>query len=157
MTGVQTCTLPICVPSPRIHIRSMDTRWGSCLPQKAIITLNRHLLEMPVSCIEYVVLHEFCHFLYPNHSKDFYAILSTLMPDWQQRKKLLDKNAQFEWSQKYETFCGGESWRVYNQQTRKQCLRIYKDHFALQNACWEIPNPFKSAPSRRRLRDGIAE
>ena len=24
---------------------------------------------------------------------------------------------------------------------RKQCLRIYKDHFALQNACWEIPNP----------------
>ena len=97
------------VPSPRIHIRSMDTRWGSCLPQKAIITLNRHLLEMPSSCIEYVVLHEFCHFLYPNHSKDFYAILTTLMPDWQQRKKLLDKNAQFEWSQKYETFCGGES------------------------------------------------
>ena len=97
------------VPSPRIHIRSMDTRWGSCLPQKAIITLNRHLLEMPVSCIEYVVLHEFCHFLYPNHSKDFYAILTTLMPDWQQRKKLLDKNAQFEWSPKYETFCGGES------------------------------------------------
>ena len=39
----------------------------------------------------------------------------------------------------------------------KQCLRIYKDHFALQNTCWEIPNPFKSAPSRRRLRDGIAE
>ena len=76
---------------------------------QAIITLNQHLLEMPVSCIEYVVLHEFCHFLYPNHSKDFYAILSTLMPDWQQRKKLLDKNAQFEWSQKYETFCGGES------------------------------------------------
>ena len=71
--------------------------------------MNRHLLEMPVSCIEYVVLHEFCHFLYPNHSKDFYAILTTLMPDWQQRKKLLDKNAQFEWSQKYETFCGGES------------------------------------------------
>ena len=30
-------------------------------------------------------------------------------------------------------------------------------NFALQNACWEITNPFKSAPSRRRLRDGIAE
>ena len=34
----------------------------------------------------------------------------------------------------------------------KQCLRIYKDHFALQNACWEIPNPFRSAPYRCRLR-----
>ena len=32
-----------------------------------------------------------------------------------------------------------------------------KTIFALQNTCWEIPNPFKSAPSRRRLRDGIAE
>lgn len=41
--------------------------------------------------------------------------------------------------------------------TSKQCLRIYKDHFALQNTCWKIPNPFKSAPSRFRLRDGIAE
>ena len=30
-------------------------------------------------------------------------------------------------------------------------------NFALQTTCWEIPNPFKSAPSRRRLRDGIAE
>ena len=29
---------------------------------------------------------------------------------------------------------------VYDQQTRKQCLRIYKDHFAMQNTCWEIPN-----------------
>ena len=34
----------------------------------------------------------------------------------------------------------------------KQGLRIYKDHFALQNACWEIPNPFRSAPYRCRLR-----
>ena len=36
-------------------------------------------------------------------------------------------------------------------------LRCANANFALQNACWEIPNPFKSAPSRRRLRDGIAE
>ncbi|MGL0910071.1 M48 metallopeptidase family protein [Faecalibacterium wellingii] len=43
------------MPFPRIHIRSMDTRWGSCLPQKAIITLNRHLLEMPVSCIDMII------------------------------------------------------------------------------------------------------
>ena len=34
---------------------------------------------------------------------------------------------------------------------------VYTKTIALQNTCWEIPNPFKSAPSRRRLRDGIAE
>ena len=36
--------------------------------------------------------------------------------------------------------------------TSKQCLRIYKDHFALQNACWEIPNPLCSASGGCRLR-----
>ena len=30
--------------------------------------------------------------------------------------------------------------------TRKQCLRIYKDHFALQNTCWEVPNPLNLHP-----------
>ena len=31
----------------------------------------------------------------------------------------------------------------------KQCLRIYKDHFALQNACWEIPNPWTTSDGCR--------
>ena len=31
----------------------------------------------------------------------------------------------------------------------KQCLRIYKDHFALQNACWEIPNPWTASDGCR--------
>ena len=33
--------------------------------------------------------------------------------------------------------------------TSKQCLRIYKDHFALQNACWEIPNPWTASDGCR--------
>ena len=36
-----------------------------------------------------VTLHELCHFVHPDHSKDFYALLQTLMPDWKARKKLL--------------------------------------------------------------------
>ena len=62
---------------------------------KRPVTLNKRLLEAPRNCIEYVVMHEFCHFVHPNHSKQFYAFLTMLMPDWKQRKETLDKSAAF--------------------------------------------------------------
>ena len=84
------------IDMPTIRIRTMDTQWGSCLPQKQTITLNKRLLEMPRNCIEYVIMHEFCHFIHPNHSKLFYEFLTMLMPDWKIRKEILDKNATFD-------------------------------------------------------------
>ncbi len=83
------------VEKPRIHIRSMDTQWGSCVKEKQIITLNRRLAEMPEDCIEYVVTHEFCHLVLPNHSRRFYELLTVMMPDWQERKRILDSRAYF--------------------------------------------------------------
>lgn len=76
---------------PMLKIRALKTRWGSCLVRKGVVTLNRGLVEAPMCCIEYVVLHELCHFIHPNHSARFYAFLSALMPDWKERKKLLNR------------------------------------------------------------------
>ena len=83
------------IEKPTLRIRDMATRWGSCLAKKGIITLNKRLLEAPRNCIEYVVMHELCHIMHPNHSKYFYAFLSMLMPDWKERKQFLDKTAAF--------------------------------------------------------------
>ena len=83
------------IEKPTLRIRDMETRWGSCLAKKGIVTLNKRLLEAPRNCIEYVVMHELCHFMHPNHSKYFYAFLSMLMPDWKERKQFLDKTAVF--------------------------------------------------------------
>lgn len=78
------------VAYPTLRIRSMKSRWGSCLPAKGIITLSKQLLTAPRECIEYVVVHEYCHFLHPNHGKGFYALLADRMPDWKERKMLLN-------------------------------------------------------------------
>lgn len=75
---------------PELRIRKMTSRWGSCLYEKHIITLNSELILYPESCIEYVVLHEFCHFIHHNHSKKFYNLLTILMPDWKDRKNVLE-------------------------------------------------------------------
>lgn len=83
------------VEQPILRIRDMETRWGSCLAKKGIITLNKRLIEAPRNCIEYVVMHELCHFIQPNHSKHFYTFLTMLMPDWKERKNLLEKTAVY--------------------------------------------------------------
>lgn len=77
---------------PQIAVRKMKTLWGSCSPQRNIITFNQYLSKARPACTEYVVLHELVHFLYPNHSKQFYNFLSSHMPDWKERKLLLDQD-----------------------------------------------------------------
>ena len=80
---------PYGVKYPLVKIRTMKSRWGSCQPQKKIITLNVRMIAAPREAIEYVVLHEFAHFVHPNHSKDFYGLVEKLMPDWKERRELL--------------------------------------------------------------------
>ena len=79
------------IEKPTLRIRDMETRWGSCLTKKRIITLNKRLLESPRNCIEYVVMHEFTHFIVKNHSKSFYEELSKICPQWKSRKKELSE------------------------------------------------------------------
>ncbi len=75
---------------PHIVVRKMKTLWGSCTPAKGKITLNEYLLKADIRCIQYVILHELTHLMYPNHSKDFYNFLTIHMPDWKERKRQLD-------------------------------------------------------------------
>ena len=83
------------VTFPQIRFRSMISRWGSCQPKRKVLTFNRRLIEMPKICIEYVVLHEFVHFLQADHSKKFYALMTMFMPDWKKRAELLEKEGVF--------------------------------------------------------------
>ena len=80
------------IPMPKVSVRKMKTLWGSCSVNRGIITLNFYLIKAAIPYIDYVVLHELTHFLYPNHSRPFYMFLSNYMPDWKERKRVLDQD-----------------------------------------------------------------
>ncbi|WP_025225417.1 M48 family metallopeptidase [Fimbriimonas ginsengisoli] len=73
-----------------IEIRQFSHRWGTCHPDGRI-SLNVDLIRAPRSCIEYVVLHELCHLLVPDHSRAFFRLLDGHMPDWRERKTRLER------------------------------------------------------------------
>lgn len=75
---------------PEIRFRRMTSRWGSCQPTRGVLTFNTGLVHADEQCIEYVVAHEFCHFLHPDHSPAFRAELARIIPDWRERKKRLN-------------------------------------------------------------------
>ena len=79
------------VENPALEIRRMQKRWGSCTPRGTIL-LNPRLVEFPVYCIDYVILHEMCHLLHPDHSKAFYRLLESVLPEWQAIRERLNFN-----------------------------------------------------------------
>ena len=78
------------IKKPTLYVRKMKTLWGSCTPSKNKVTINEYLLKADLRCIQYVILHELTHLIYPYHNTDFYDFLTIQMPDWRERKKQLD-------------------------------------------------------------------
>jgi len=74
---------------PEVRYRRMRKRWGSC-SSKGMILLNTELVKAPIHCIDYVIVHELCHLLYPRHDKEFYYLLERILPDWKKRKERLE-------------------------------------------------------------------
>jgi hypothetical protein len=77
------------IDQPVLQIRQMPTRWGSCTPEGKVI-LNPELIKAPKGSIEYVIIHELCHLIHHNHTRAFYELQETIMPDWKNWKERLE-------------------------------------------------------------------
>jgi len=80
------------IPMPDLRIRKMRTRWGS-FSLKGGMTLNLLLIMVPVECLDYVILHELCHYKVGRHGPRFWRLLKRVMPDCEERKKELNTYA----------------------------------------------------------------
>ena len=75
----------------RITIRNQRTRWGSC-SAKGNLNFNCLLMMMPPEIIDYVVVHELAHRREMNHSKAFWNIVESVLPDYEERRRWLREN-----------------------------------------------------------------
>ena len=75
----------------KIRISSARTRWGSC-SSKETLSFTWRLVMAPLDVIDYVVVHELCHLKVMNHSKDFWAQVEAVLPDYKARRKWLKDN-----------------------------------------------------------------
>lgn len=78
------------IPVPPFRVKLVKRRWGSC-SAKNHLNFNLNLIAAPEPLIEYVVVHELCHFRHKNHSARFWAHVGTLMPDYRERRQMLKK------------------------------------------------------------------
>ncbi len=90
LAGQLPLVAPYGVKMPQLRLRDMKSRWGSCAWKKGVVTLNTRLFYAPRECLDYVVLHELCHFVHPDHGPGFHALMATLMPDYKRRKRRLE-------------------------------------------------------------------
>jgi len=71
-----------------VAINNNKTRWGSC-DTKRQINLNWRAVMLPPNLFDYIVVHEFCHLLEFNHTKNFWTVVETILPDWRTLRKHL--------------------------------------------------------------------
>ena len=74
----------------RVFVQYMKTKWGSCNPERRHIRINTDLAKKPRECLEYIVVHELAHLLVPVHSDQFIALMDHHLPQWRDRRELLN-------------------------------------------------------------------
>ena len=77
------------LPKFRLRIRKMKTRWGVCNKSSMTVTLNTDLIHKDVTLIDYVIIHELCHFKYMNHSISFWREVEKYYPYYKLARKRL--------------------------------------------------------------------
>jgi len=81
------------LPIARVTVRSQRTRWGSCSERNSI-SLNEKLIFLPPRLVSQLMVHELCHTVYHNHSKEFWALVEALSP----RCRELEGELRTAWS-----------------------------------------------------------
>ena len=78
----------------QFKVNDATSKFGSCIPSTKIMHFSSRLIMLPEDKIDAIVVHELCHIVYPNHSKDFYNLVRKYIPDYDEINKWLKENGK---------------------------------------------------------------
>ena len=73
-------------------VQDAVSRYGSCIPKTKELHFSSRLIMLPIEQVDCVIVHELCHIIHANHSKDFYDLINNFMPYYKERTKWLKNN-----------------------------------------------------------------
>jgi predicted metal-dependent hydrolase len=73
-----------------VLVREQKRRWGSC-DVRGIMRLNWRIVQAPARLQDYVVVHELAHLIERDHTRDFWAMVGNVLPDYEARREALRK------------------------------------------------------------------
>ena len=80
------------IPHPTLTVRKMTTRWGVCNTKDHRVTLNLELMKKPLFCLDYVIMHELSHLVYPNHSALFWSVVEENCKEYKEIRKYMKED-----------------------------------------------------------------
>ena len=80
------------IPYPKVMIGKMRRKWGYCNKRQELIKLNFELIKYSIDEIDYVIIHELCHFLEFNHSPKFWHYVKKYKPNYKEIQKVLKED-----------------------------------------------------------------
>ena len=93
----ETYAQEIGVRPSRIKVKEFKSRWGSCSSNGEII-YNWKIIMSPDPIVDYVVVHELCHLVHQDHSKQYWHKVRSIIPDYQSKRDWLKVNSSLlEW------------------------------------------------------------
>lgn len=76
---------------PKLVIRKMKRKWGHCNKRDGVVTLNSELIKYDIDEIDYVIVHELCHLIHFDHSREFWKCVEMYKPDYKNNRKVLNE------------------------------------------------------------------
>ena len=76
----------------KFKVNDATSKFGSCIPKTKILHFSSRLIMLPEDKIDAIIVHELCHIIHPNHSKEFYNSVRKYIPNYDEINKWLKKN-----------------------------------------------------------------
>lgn len=71
-----------------IRFKRMKRRWGSC-DARGVVTFNTLMMQLSYEHIDYIIVHELAHLRHMNHSREFHALVRTILSNEKELRRSL--------------------------------------------------------------------